>query len=94
MFGETRARNKTEPKSKLVSLLTQFTQVRIKLSDFELMNNKSAVMATMMMMTMTAMSLRRMMMKSFMMLMIDNSGCVCDNDDKRVGFPTMDTVFK
>ena len=94
MFGETRARNKTEPKSKLVSLLTQFTQVRIKLSDFGLMNNKSAVVATMVM-TMTAMSLRRrMMMKSFMMLMIDSSGCVCDNDAKRVDFSTMDTVSK
>ena len=58
------------------------------------MNSKSAVMATMMMMTMTAMSLRRMMMKSFMMLMTDNSGCVCDNNDKRVGFSTMDTVSK
>lgn len=51
-------------------------------------------MATMMLM-MTAMSMRMiMMMKSFMMLMIDSSGCVCDNDDKRVGFSTMDTVFK
>lgn len=58
------------------------------------MNSKSAVLATMMMMTMTAMSLRRMMMKSFMMLMIDNSGCVCDNDYKRVGFSTMDMVSK